>query len=105
MKCACGAEATANGRECPVHYRARLRSLRFDNPTQTKTNYFDTQSLDETFGEDRRDRYWDETGGHGALHRDANGNFWHEDFRGERKIATDDVISSFVDGEDAADAV
>lgn len=106
MICWCGTEATANGRECPTHFRERLASLTIGpgaSETRTKTNYFDTQSLDETFGEDRVDRYWDETGGHGAMHRGPDGNFYHENYKGERLLATDKVLSTFVDGEESGD--
>lgn len=107
-RCACGEQASANGRECPKHYRERLASLRLDpsvTPTRTKQNYYDKASLDETFGDDRVDKYWDETNGHGALHRGDDGEFYHENFKGERQVATDDVIADIVAGEDAEDAV
>jgi len=108
VRCACGADATANGRECPRCFRTRLRSVRLDGSvtaTRTKQNYYDRTSLDETFGDDRVDRYWDETDGEGALHRAPDGSFVHEDFRGERKVADDKVLAKFVGGEDAADVV
>lgn len=72
--------------------------------TRTKVDYYDTTSLDETFGHDRVDKYWDETDGQGALVRADDGTFFHKDHSGEIKEATDDVISSFVEGQDAEDA-
>lgn len=71
--------------------------------TRTKANYWDKGAADDAFGEDRVDRYWEETGGHGAIHRGADGELYHKDFKGEVKVASDAVLESFVGGADATD--
>lgn len=106
--CECGRPATANGRECPDHFRARLRSVRLDSSvtaTRTKVAYYDTKALDETFGEDRVETYWDETHGQGHLERGRDGALYHRDYKGEVKVATDDVIDTITGGEEAADVI
>lgn len=99
--CACGAPATSGSSrsECPSCFRRRLRSITIDasaTPTRTRSNYFDAAALDETFGDDRVDRYWDETDGMGALVRDDKGRLVHTDHHGETKVASEDVIESFL---------
>ena len=104
--CRCGELASANGRECPKHYRERLASVRLDGSvtaTRTKVDYFDKASLDDTFGEDRVERYWEESKGHGALHRGADGELYHENFKGERGVASDAVVADIVAGEESGD--
>ena len=76
VPCACGKPATANGRECPAHFRARLLSVRLDTSvteTRTKRNYFDREALAGSFGDDARERYMEETKGLGAGYRDERG--------------------------------
>jgi hypothetical protein len=105
--CACGKPATANGRECGFHFRQRLRSIRLDasvTETRSKQNYYDTQAVADAFGEDARERYWDETSGLGAVER-VDGEFVHTDYKGERKVATDDVLDFLTDEGEAADVV
>lgn len=91
---------------CGLTFAERLRSVTVDGAvleTRTKARYWDSHAADETFGADRVDRYWDETGGHGAIQRGSDGELYHKDFRGEVKVASDEVLSSFVDGPDASD--
>lgn len=105
--CACGRQANANGRECSKHYRERLASLNLDGSvtaTRTKANYFDKTSLDATFGEDRVEKYWDETNGHGALVPGDDGELYHKNHKGQVALATDDVIADITAGEESADA-
>jgi hypothetical protein len=105
--CKCGLPATANGRECPKHYRERLASVSLDGSvtaTRTKANYFDKTSLDATFGEDRVEKYWDETNGHGALVPGDDGELYHKNHKGQVAVATDDVIADITAGEESADA-
>lgn len=107
VACKCGQPATANGRECPKHYRERLASVKIGPgalETRTKVDYFDRSSLDESFGHDRVDRYWDETEGDGALDRQPDGSFTHTNWRGETQVADDETIERYVGGEDADDA-
>lgn len=108
IPCACGNPATANGRECARCFRNRLLSIRLDTsvtPTRSVRNYFDPAPLDETFGEDRVDRYWEETDGQGALKRGPDGNLWHQPFNAsEPRVATPEVIDSFL-GPEADDVV
>lgn len=101
MDCRCGAPATANGRECPRHFRERLASIRVENPSQTKVDYFDSKALDETFGEDRVQRYWDDTKGMGALEK-VGDHYEHEDWRGDRYSVDGSVAEAFVKGVDLA---
>lgn len=109
MRCSCGAPATANGRECAQHFRERLRSIRLDTsatPTRSRHGYFDKSNLDETFGEDRVDRYWDETEGQGALDRDPRSptGFSHQPKGQERQVASAELIDSYL-GPETADVV
>lgn len=74
--------------------------------TRTLRNYFDASALDETFGSDRVDRYWEETQGLGALHRGPDGEFYHKPHgTDEPRRATDDVIEAIVGGEESDDVV
>lgn len=74
--------------------------------TRSRKNYYDTDSLNEAYGDDRVDRYWEETDGQGALVRGADGEFYHRPHGAEEpRRATDDVIASFVEGEEAEDVV
>ena len=87
-------------------FRDRLLSVTIDGAaleTRTKANYWDKGAADRAFGEDRVDRYWDETGGQGHVERGSDGQLYHTDFKGERKVASDKVLASFVGGEDASD--
>lgn len=66
--CPCGRPATANGRECPAHFRERLRSIRLDTsvtPNRTRENYYDRESIRDQFGEDAHERMMDATKGLG----------------------------------------
>lgn len=97
--CACGAEATANGRECPRHYRERLASLTIGpgaSETRTRVDYFDKGALDETFGEDRVDRYWDDTKGAGALNPTGDGRYTHTDWHGNSHVVGQDVADALL---------
>lgn len=78
--CACGAEASANGRECPFHFRQRLLSINLDEAsfdTVDLKNYYDQSSVDDMFGHDSKDRYMDETDGLGAAYRAKDGSYVH----------------------------
>lgn len=69
MKCFCGEYATANGRECPRHFRERLLSVHVDYAkmeTSELHNYYDREAIESHFGDDAKDRYMDETDGLGA---------------------------------------
>lgn len=63
------------GRCGGLSFVQRLRSVRLDlslTQTRTRRNYYDRESLDDMFGEDeatRKERYWDETKGMGAVKR------------------------------------
>src|SRR5512143_2147991 len=83
ITCNCGAPATAGSirGECASCFRARLQSIRLDTSvtsTRSRKNYYDRTSLDETYGDDRVDRYWDETDGQGALVKGPDGEFYHK---------------------------
>lgn len=73
--------------------------------SRSKQQYFDAGELDRTFGEDRKEAYWDDTNGHGALHPQPDGSYLHENFRGERKVATDEVLADLTAGIGAEDVV
>lgn len=91
---------------CGLTFGQRLRSVTVDGrvlETRTKARYWDTGAADDAFGSDRVDRYWEETGGHGAIERAADGEFYHKNFKGEVQVASDEVLASFVGGGDAAD--
>lgn len=64
--------------------------------TRTLKNYYDTGPLDEVFGEDRVERYWDETQGQGALVKGPDGNLWHKPLHGEPQIAAPDLIDDYL---------
>lgn len=66
-------------------------------PTRSLRNYFDSAPLDETFGSDRVDRYWEETEGQGAIHRGPDGNFWHTPLGAEEpRVASPELIDSYL---------
>lgn len=99
MRCACGAPATANGRECATHFRMRLASITIGPgaaETRSKVDYFDKQALDETFGEDRVQRYWDETKGAGALIPRPDGTYAHTDWQGNSHVVGSDVADALL---------
>jgi hypothetical protein len=84
----------------------RVRSVTVDGrvlATRTKSRYWDSVAADDAFGTDRVDRYWEETGGHGAIERGPDGELYHTDHRGVRKRASDEVLASFVDGDEGSD--
>lgn len=96
----CG--STHLGSRCNASFRERLLSVRLDTSvtqTRTKTAYYDKESLDATLGEDRRDRYWDETEGQGALHRTPTGDFVHTNYKGETAVASPELIDSYLGDE------
>ena len=66
--------------------------------TRTRSRYYDHDSLATTFGDDHRERYWDETDGRGALHKTGNGETGMEyrDFRGNRHEASPAVIEEYL---------
>lgn len=89
-------------------FAQRLRTVRLGpgaTPSRSKTNYFDSQSLDATFGEDRVEAYWSETAGHGHIERGPDGELYHTDRSGERKVASDKVLTEVMDSQEAADVV
>jgi hypothetical protein len=77
-----------------------LLSIRLDTsatPSRSKANYYDSDSLDEVFGHDRVDRYWDETEGQGVLERGTDQNLWHQPRGAEApQIATPELIESYL---------
>jgi hypothetical protein len=78
-------------------------SIRLDpsvTETRTRKAYWDNSALDQTFGEDRVDTYWEETRGHGSLHKGPDGEFYHEDFHGERQRADDKVFADLLSGDE-----
>lgn len=91
--CSCGRPATANGRECPVHFRARLRSIRVDSSTfeapPSKASYYDRESIEDMVGPDAEERLMDATDGLGAGHRAPDGRLMRKD----RKTGEDVPIS------------
>lgn len=95
----CG--STHLGSRCGMTFRQRLRTVRLDSSvteTRTRHRYFDSAALDESFGADRKDRYWDETEGQGAIVRDGRGGFVHTDHTGETKPASPELIASYIEG-------
>lgn len=89
-------------------FRERLLSVRLDisaTPTRSRRRYFDKVALDDAFGEDRVDRYWEETNGHGAVSRGADGELYHTDRSGQPKVATDRVLEDVMASQEAADVV
>lgn len=91
---------------CGLTFGERMRSVVVDGrvlETRTKARYWDSHAADQTFGEDRVDRYWEETGGHGAIQRGSDGELYHKNYKGEVQVASDEVLSSFVDGPDSSD--
>lgn len=84
---------------CGLSYRERLRGVTISEAnfvTKDKHAYYDRGALDATFGDDRVDRYWEETEGAGALNPDGKGGFVHTDHRGNTHQATPELIDSFL---------
>jgi hypothetical protein len=80
-RCVCGEPATANGRECPTHFLARLRSIRVDSAsfdTAELHDYYDRDAITDMFGDDAHDAYMDQTNGLGAAYRGPDG-YYHKD--------------------------
>ena len=92
---------------CGLTFAERLRSVVVDPVRETKTrvNYFDKSALDQTFGEDRVEHYWESTAGHGAIHRGSDGELYHRDRSGDVKVASDRVLAEVTAGQEAADVV
>lgn len=91
-----------------LSFRDRIRTVRLDTsavPTRSRANYFDSEALDDAFGEDRVESYWEDTAGHGAIHRGPDGELYHRDRSGEVKVASDKVLSEVMDAQEAADVV
>lgn len=49
--------------------------------------------------------YWEDTAGHGAIHRGPDGELYHKDRSGEVKVASDKVLSEVMGAQEAADVV
>ena len=82
-RCACGADATSGSSrgECSRCFRARLLSVRIDTSgmeTVERHAYYDREALAQSFGEDARERYMDETKGLGAGYRGPDGDLWRD---------------------------
>lgn len=91
-----------------LSFRERLLSVRLGpsvTPTRTRRNYFDSDALDATFGPDRVESYWEETRGHGAVHRGPDGELYHRDRSGQVKVATDQVLADITAGQESRDVV
>lgn len=65
-------------------FAERLRTVQVDGAaleTRTKRDYYDVESVHDTFGEDAEDRMMDATHGIGAIKRGADGKLWRKDRR------------------------
>jgi len=61
---------------CGMTFAERLRSVRLDKAkmdTAELHNYYDTQAIRDMFGDDAKDRYYEETDGKGAIFRTRRG--------------------------------
>ncbi len=103
--CHCGAPATANDRECPEHFRARLLSLSIDaanfEQPQGRRNHYDRQSVHDVFGEDAREQMLEETRGLGAIQTARDGSEWVYDDPSTgamRPLETSDLIGGYLRG-------
>lgn len=70
------------GGSCGLTFRERLLSVKVDPAaleTRTKHDYYDAESVAETFGEDAEDRMMTATKGLGPIKRDRHGNLWHRE--------------------------
>jgi hypothetical protein len=77
--CACGKPATANGRECPEHFRARIRSINLDGSvleTRTRTAGH-SEAASNVFGEDAKERMMEDTKGLGYVKTAPDGTPYH----------------------------
>lgn len=91
-----------------LSFRDRIRTVKLGpsaTPTRSRQNYFDSAALDDAFGSDRVERYWEDTAGHGALHRGPDGELYHRDRSGQVKVASDKVVAEVTAGQEAADVV
>jgi hypothetical protein len=85
------------GSRCGMTFAERLRTVQVDGAaleTRTKRDYYDVESVHDTFGEDAEDRMMDATKGIGAIKRGADGKLWRKDrrsgdiVRAEQKLDT-----------------
>lgn len=53
----------------------RMRTVRSENPSRTKKNYYDKESLQSVFGADAHERMMEETDGIGAVHPEEIGAY------------------------------
>lgn len=82
LRCACGDEATANGRECGRCFLRRLRSLQFSSEnfeTKDKRNYYDSGAVTESFGDDSEAKMLDQTQGLGYIKTGPDGLSYRKD--------------------------
>lgn len=101
--CDCGQAATANGRECGRCFLARLRSLQFSSEnfiTRDKKNYYDNDSVKETWGEDSEGLMLDQTQGLGYVKKDADGTPWRKDRKNKEwvKVTEKEMDSVYLGG-------
>jgi len=78
----CGSEHL--GGRCGLTFAQRLRTVQVDGAaleTRTKRNYYDLESVHDTFGEDAEDRMMDATKGLGSIKRGDDGSLWRKDRR------------------------
>lgn len=94
VRCACGRPATANGRECSEHFRARLLSVRVDksnfDTAERDSTYYDRESVSAVFGEDARERMLEETDGLGYAKTDRDDTIYHRDRHSGEAVALTD---------------
>ena len=78
----CG--STHLGQACGLSFAGRMRTVQLDRTsmdTADLKNYYDREAISATFGDDAKDRYYEETDGRGAAFRGPDGEHYRRDRR------------------------
>lgn len=93
----CGSEHM--GGRCGMTFAERLRTVQVDGAaleTRTKRDYYDVESVHDTFGEDAEDKMMDATKGIGAIKRGADGKLWRKDRRSGDIVRAEEKLDTLL---------
>lgn len=86
----CGSEHL--GVRCGMTFGQRMRTVQIDRAsmeTADLKNYYDRDSITGMFGDDAKDRYYEETDGRGAAFRGPDGGLYRRDRRSGDVVAAE----------------
>lgn len=84
----CGSEHL--GRRCGMTFAERIRSVTVSYAnfvTKDKKNYYDTDKVKATFGEDAQELMMEETKGIGPVQQGADGAFYRKGAQGPERLS------------------